>query len=64
MIGAPLSIEKRKDFDRYVEEARDALGRADLKSAWSEGRVMSLEDAIHFALEAESNSAKAEGHFS
>ncbi len=49
-IGAPLPAEKRATFDRYMEEARDALGRADLKASWSEGRVMSLEDAIQYAL--------------
>jgi len=59
-IGAPLQTEKRETFQRYIEEARDALGRADLKAAWSEGRVMSLEDAIGYALSDENRSeAKA-----
>ncbi|HLE63763.1 MAG TPA: protein kinase [Pyrinomonadaceae bacterium] len=50
MIGAPLPTEKRATFDRYIEEARDALGREDLKASWSEGRVMSLDEAISYAL--------------
>lgn len=58
-IGAPLPTEKQKNFDRYVEEARDALGRADLKTSWSAGRVMSLDDAIQFALAQENAEAKS-----
>jgi hypothetical protein len=50
MVGAPLPKAKRANFDRYIEEARDTLGRADLKAAWSEGRVMSLDQAIEYAL--------------
>jgi non-specific serine/threonine protein kinase len=50
MVGAPLPNAKRADYDRYKEEARDALGRADLKSLWTEGRVMSLDQAIEYAL--------------
>ena len=59
IIGAPLPTEKQKNFDRYGEEARDALGRADLKTLWSAGRVMSLDDAIQFALAEENAEAKA-----
>jgi non-specific serine/threonine protein kinase len=50
MVGAPLPNAKRANFDRYIEEARDTLGRADLKAAWAEGRVMSLDQAIEYAL--------------
>jgi predicted ATPase len=50
IVGARLPTEKRANFERYIEEARDALGRADLKASWSEGRVMSLDDAIQYAL--------------
>ena len=50
MIGAPLPTEKRQNFERYLDEARDALGRADLSSARSQGRVMSLGEAIKYAL--------------
>jgi hypothetical protein len=61
MVGAPLPNAKRADFDRYVQEARDALGRADLKTSWTEGRVMSLDQAIEYALtqEALANDALA-----
>jgi hypothetical protein len=55
MIGAPLPTEKRQNFERYLEEARDALGRADLKNARAEGRVMSLDEAIKYALSDESS---------
>src|SRR5882724_13098489 len=50
LVGVPLPNAKRADFDRYIEEARDTLGRADLKAAWTEGRVMSLDQAIEYAL--------------
>jgi predicted ATPase len=50
IIGAPLPNAKRENFDLYVAEARDALGRADLKASWAEGRVMSLDQAIEYAL--------------
>jgi predicted ATPase/tRNA A-37 threonylcarbamoyl transferase component Bud32 len=67
MIGAPLQTEKRETFKRYIDEARDVLGRADLKSSWSEGRVMSLDDAIHYALSddsgADSRALKADAHY-
>jgi len=54
IIGAPLPNAKRPNFDRYREEARDALGRADLKAAWTEGRLMSLDQAIEYALKQDS----------
>jgi tetratricopeptide (TPR) repeat protein len=50
VIGAPLPDAKRANFDRYIEEARAALGRDDLKASWTEGRVMSLDQAIEYAL--------------
>ena len=49
IIGSPLPTEKRESFERYVQEARDTLGRADLQVAWSKGRGMSLDEAIDFA---------------
>ncbi len=53
IIGAPLPNAKRPNFERYVQEARDVLGRADLKASWTEGRAMSLDQAITYALEQE-----------
>jgi predicted ATPase/serine/threonine protein kinase len=58
MIGAPLPAEKRVNFERYANEARDVLGRADLKSAWSHGRAMSLDEAIDYALTPEEVSTR------
>jgi predicted ATPase/tetratricopeptide (TPR) repeat protein len=49
-IGAPLPHAKKANFDRFIQEARDALGRADLKASWDEGRIMSLDQAIEYAL--------------
>jgi predicted ATPase/Tfp pilus assembly protein PilF len=50
IIGAPLPHAKKANFDRFIQEARDALGRADLKASWDEGRIMSLDQAIEYAL--------------
>jgi non-specific serine/threonine protein kinase len=50
VVGVPMPKDKLENFERYMQEARDALGRADLKASWTEGRVMSLDQAIEYAL--------------
>ena len=52
LIGTPLPHEKRQRFEQCIQEAKDALGRADLKSSWNEGRIMPLDQAIEYALAA------------
>jgi hypothetical protein len=41
----------RNWYDREVTGARTALGEEAFAAAWAEGRAMSLEQAIHCALE-------------
>jgi hypothetical protein len=39
------------EYERTVAEGRTALGEAAFAAAWTEGRAMSLEEAIACALE-------------
>jgi tetratricopeptide (TPR) repeat protein len=50
-IGAPLSNDKRANFDSCVSAIRGALNETDFELVWSEGRAMTLKKAIAYALE-------------
>jgi hypothetical protein len=41
------------EYERAVQDARAALGEEGLTAAWAEGRAMSLDDAIQYALAGE-----------
>ncbi len=47
----PLPPNERIHHDRQVDEARMALGDEAFAAAWKEGREMTLEQAIEYALE-------------
>jgi tetratricopeptide (TPR) repeat protein len=49
--GTPLTPSERKEYERYFTAARAALGEQSFAAAWSEGRAMTLEQAIEYALE-------------
>lgn len=49
-LGAGVPAFFRAHYDRQVAVAAERLGEASLKAAWSEGRVMTLDQAIDFAL--------------
>src|SRR5207249_753697 len=49
-MGAPLPPADRAEHERSVGAARTALGEAAFASAWAEGRTLSLEAAVAFAL--------------
>ena len=50
-IGAPLSPTERAEHDVQVSAARAAMpDHAAFELAWQEGRAMTLEDVIKFAL--------------
>ena len=51
-MGYVLSPFEREVFDRFVAAARGALGEEQFSSAWAEGRVMTFEQAIAYALAA------------
>jgi non-specific serine/threonine protein kinase len=49
-IGAPLPPNEREEYDHKVSEARAALGEEAFTAAWTEGRAMSWEHAVYYAL--------------
>ena len=49
-IGVTLPPSVRADYDSTVAAARASLGEAALARAWAEGRAMTLEQAIEYAL--------------
>jgi predicted ATPase/DNA-binding SARP family transcriptional activator len=51
-IEFPLPpVDRTEYYDRLVEETRIALGEKRFAAAWAEGRAISLEEAIQFALD-------------
>ncbi len=53
MVYAPSS---KPEFDQGVTTTKACLGEAEWASAWSQGRAMSLDEMIAYALEAEVSS--------
>jgi tetratricopeptide (TPR) repeat protein len=49
-IGTPLPPSRRETYERQVSEVRAALGEEAFAGVWAEGRVMSREEAIDYAL--------------
>ncbi|MGH7428914.1 MAG: tetratricopeptide repeat protein, partial [Candidatus Methylomirabilaceae bacterium] len=49
-IGAPLSPADRVEYDHGVSAVRAALTGAVLEAAWAQGRAMTQEQAVEFAL--------------
>jgi hypothetical protein len=52
-IGAPLPPVERADYDRSVDTVRAGLSEEAFAAAWSEGRLMALEQALVYALNPE-----------
>ena len=50
-LHIPVRYCSRADHDRAVAAARAALGEEAFAAAWAEGRAMTLEQAIAFALQ-------------
>jgi hypothetical protein len=50
-LGAPLLGAARAPYDRSVAAVRTALEEGTLAERWAEGRAMTLEQAIVYALE-------------
>jgi predicted ATPase/serine/threonine protein kinase len=53
-IGAHLSPSERSDYDHNVAIACGALSKEAFAAAWEEGRAMTLQQAIAYALEGKS----------
>lgn len=50
-ISAPLRPVDRSDVERDVADARAALGEEAFAAAWAQGRAMTLEQAVEYALQ-------------
>ena len=55
--GWPLPPVVRADYDRDVAAARTQFGETAFAAAWAEGRAMTLEQAIAYALEDDTTAA-------
>lgn len=53
MVNAPLAPAERPNYEQTVAVACSALDEASLRRLWAEGRAMTLEQAIAYALGAE-----------
>ena len=49
-IAVPLQANVQEEYDRSVAEARAHIGEEAFASAWEQGRAMTLEEAVHYAL--------------
>jgi hypothetical protein len=49
-IQAPMTDYERVEYDQVVAQVRSMLAEADFSSLWAEGRSMTMEQAIQFAL--------------
>ena len=58
-IGSPLQPSDRPDYDRSVAAARTHLDGAAWEAAWKQGRAMSLEEAMDYALLGEERNPSA-----
>ena len=54
-IGEPLAPLYRDEFDRGVAAVGAELGEEAFEAAWAKGRAMSMEEAISYALEEETD---------
>lgn len=54
VIGAPLSPNEREEQEGRLAELRAALGEEAFDAAWTQGRAMTLEQAVAYALGSES----------
>jgi hypothetical protein len=50
-IGSPLPPAEREEYDCAVSAARQARGDEAFLAAWEQGRALTLEQAVKYALE-------------
>ncbi|HLK59460.1 MAG TPA: tetratricopeptide repeat protein [Chthonomonadaceae bacterium] len=58
-IGAPMALADRDHHEKELTEAHSNLGEAPFLTAWEQGRAMSLDRAVAFALESPLSSPPA-----
>jgi tetratricopeptide (TPR) repeat protein len=49
-LNSPMTVTERVEYDQNVSTLRDQMEQSDFATAWAEGRAMTLEQAIEFAL--------------
>ena len=49
-IGSAMSYADRLEYDRYESAVRAQLDETSFTAAWAEGRMMTLEQAVAYAL--------------
>jgi predicted ATPase/transcriptional regulator with XRE-family HTH domain len=57
LIGTPLQTYDRAFYEKHGQPDRKAMRETALTTAWAEGRAMTLEQAISYALENQSGNA-------
>ena len=50
-MGSLIPLYMRVDYDCHVAALRSSLGETAFAKAWAEGRAMTLDQAIAYALE-------------
>ena len=50
VIGFPKHPSDQSEYDRNVAASRSELGEKEFATAWAEGRAMSMEEAVEYAL--------------
>ncbi|MGZ6317440.1 MAG: ATP-binding protein, partial [Anaerolineales bacterium] len=50
-INIPMTAQERREYDRNIEDLRSGMDEGVFASNWAEGRAMSMDQAIRFALE-------------
>jgi len=58
-IGAPMRLHDQAEYNRSVSSARAAWGDDAFNEAWREGRAMSLDDAVRYALDGRGTGVRA-----
>ena len=49
-IGFPRPSSDRSEYDNNVAACRSQLGEKEFEAAWAQGRAMSMEEAVEYAL--------------
>ena len=50
-MGTPIPPIQRRDYEDKASELRAGMGDAEFKKIWTEGRAMTMEQAIALAME-------------
>ena len=61
VTGVPWLLEERAMIEPHIEAARSRLDELSWQGEWENGRVMSLDQAVSYALEASGERATEQG---